>query len=130
MDDIPTGWAVALAGGGAAASVVSAIFGNAVWPEIIFRLTRRGRAPTKRPIRVWFGFWISSATTIVLASVLASSAVRSTSPASTTAGLLTASPTGIAQPQVYISASAVTEFLAGQARYQDPATAVVERTRR
>jgi hypothetical protein len=46
----------------ACASIASAgvaIFTNALWPNFIYLMTKRGRKPSKRHPLVWAGFWLS-----------------------------------------------------------------------
>ena len=53
----------------AVAGILAAILAQALWPNVVYRITRRGNVPNKRPLRLWATF-IASVVCVVLGGVV------------------------------------------------------------
>lgn len=70
MFTIPLGFRVLFACIAAIAGIFAAIFGQALWQNIVYLITRRGRRPNPRPFRLWLAFIICASATVICGTIV------------------------------------------------------------
>lgn len=92
MPPLPIGIRIVLGIIAATAGILAGLLGQAIWPNIVHRITRKGRKPNPRPLRLWIAFDLSVIIAVVFGT-LASVAPQPESPPPTQVALVTSTLT-------------------------------------
>jgi len=97
MSNILLGSRVVFACVAAIAGIFTAVFGQALWQNIVYPITKRGRKPNPRPLRLWLAFIFSAFITVICGALATVVPVEDSPPPTQIAWVYV---TAIAQPQI------------------------------